>query len=93
MNAVLPYSSGHHKTVYSLVWPETELVVRQSVMDVEELLRRHRRPHLKTQDAIGPDFAAVWWDWSGIGGTVGQWAHFYPTAGASEALREVIEGI
>lgn len=89
---ILPYTSGHSKTVYSLVWPETEQTVRRSLSDVERMLERHRRPHLKQQDAIGPDFAAIWWEWSGINsGSVSQWAHFYPTAGASEAIREVID--
>lgn len=89
---ILPYLEGHSKTVYSLVWPETEQVVRRALSDVERLLERHRRPHLKQQDAIGPDFAAIWWEWSGIAsGTVHQWDHFYPTAGASEAIREVID--
>ena len=90
--SILPYTEGHSKTVYSLVWPETEQVVRQSLSDVERLLERHRRPHLKQQDAIGPDFAAIWWEWSGIGsGSVHQWENFYPTAGASESIREVID--
>ena len=89
---ILPYTEGHSKTVYSLVWPETENIVRHSLMDVERMLERHRRPHMKQQDAIGPDFAAIWWEWSGIGsGSVHQWNHFYPTAGASEAIREVID--
>lgn len=89
---ILPYPEGHSKTVYSLVWPETENVVRHALMDVERMLERHRRPHMKQQDAIGPDFAAIWWEWSGISsGTVHQWDHFYPTAGASEAIREVID--
>jgi len=75
--SILPCTEGDSKTVYSLVWPETEQVVRQSLNDGERLLERHRRPHLKQQDAIGPDFAAIWWDWSGIGsGTVHQWDHF-----------------
>lgn len=90
--SILPYTEGHSKTVYSLVWPETENVVRRTLSDVERLLERHRRPHLKQQDAIGPDFAAIWWEWSGIAsGSVNQWGHFYPTAGASEPIREVID--
>lgn len=89
---ILPYNEGHSKTVYSLVWPETENVVRHALMDVERMLERHRRPHMKQQDAIGPDFAAIWWEWSGISsGPANQWGHFYPTAGASESIRELID--
>lgn len=46
---------------------------------------------MKNQDSIGPDFGKIWWDWAHLNSESHSiWNHFYPTAGASEALREVI---
>lgn len=88
---MLNFENGHSKTVYSLVWPKTEDVIRQTLSDVETMMARHRAPHRQQQDAFGPDFASAWWSWAGLeSGSVHQWPEFYPTAGASEALREVI---
>lgn len=80
------------KTVYSLVWPETKNIMRSCfAAHTEEMLSRHDATHTKVQDAIGPDFAREWWAWAGVNkASPDTWSHFYPTNGASEALREII---
>ena len=89
---MLDYSSGHQKTVYSIVWPETEQAIKNCFQNhLDELMARHRAPHTKMQDQYGPDFARQWWNWAQISSmSADEWAEFYPTAGASEALREII---
>lgn len=84
------FNESVSKTVYSLVYPETRALMHEALSEhTNEMIARHDAPHLRTQDAYGPDFARDWWRWAGFE-HADQWAHFYPTCGASEALRELI---
>lgn len=80
------------KTVYSLVWPQTHNLMLKCLQEnALDMVMRHSCPHHKMQDSIGPDFAESWWKWSNISTESSSiWSHFYPTNGASEALREII---
>ena len=80
------------KTVYSLVWPETQNLMLKTLQEhALEMVMRHSCPHNKLQDAIGPDFAQSWWKWANVSDEPSSiWSSFYPTNGASEALREII---
>lgn len=80
------------KTVYSLVWPETKALMQECFLrQGEQMVARHDAPHHKMQDQYGPDFAHAWWQWAGISLESEQiWPHFYPSHGASEAIREII---
>ena len=80
------------KTVYSLVWPETRaLMLKCFQQEAETMISRHDLPHEKRQDVFGPDFARAWWSWAGVSQDQADvWPYFYPTNGASEALREII---
>lgn len=91
-----PWPMGVTSTVYSMVWPETEALARQSLSEgVEELLDRHRQPWLKRQDPMHKDFFAAYERFAGPalnGGSsaLDAFPHRYPCAGASEAIRESI---
>jgi hypothetical protein len=89
--------SGVSKIVYALVMPETEQAI-DAVLDGvqsggrESYHRLFREAWTQKQDAVHGDFFATWLDWTQ---SILQWptAEFpfrYPTAGASEGLREAI---
>lgn len=91
-----PSPLGVSSTVYSIVWPETEAQMRQALaQDTETLLDRHRQPWLKNQDKMHLSFFSAYEKFSApaIEGGVNafkNFPYFYPTAGASEAIRESI---
>lgn len=79
-------------TVYSVVWPSTESLVRRVLtQETEELLSRHRAAYTKRQDALHAPFFQAWLDFVGpcVSGLDG-YGYSYPTNGSSEAIREVI---
>lgn len=82
------------KTVYSAVWPETEMLMRRILReDTEVLLARHRDASTKRQDLMHRAFFEAWSDFSRVAGLVlgeGQFPEAYPTSGSSEAIREII---
>jgi hypothetical protein len=81
------------RTVYSAVWPETEALMRHCLeQETEHLLARHREAHTKRQDAMHQAFFEAWKAFSATCVQV-DWAALpqaYPTAGSSEAIREII---
>ncbi len=92
--------SGVTKIVYSLVMPETEAVIN-SVLDGETLegeTGRDRFHHLfreawtQKQDLVHEEFFRTWKAWTAaiVQFDVVDFPFVYPTAGASEALREVV---
>lgn len=91
-----PWPLGVSSTVYSMVWPETEALARESFAShTEALLDRHRQPWLKRQDPMHADFFAAYERFAApalLGGAraLEAFAHRYPCAGASEAIRESV---
>lgn len=83
---------GVSLTVYSVVWPQTEALVRRCMVEeAEAMLARHRRAHTKQQDAMhGPFFQA--WRAFAAPAVLGleSFGEEYPCAGSSEAIREII---
>lgn len=83
---------GVSLTVYSVVWPSTEALVRRCMIDEAELmLARHRQAFTKQQDALhGPFFDA--WRTFARPAVLGldEFTETYPCAGSSEAIREII---
>lgn len=81
------------RTVYSAVWPETEALMRHCLeRETEALLARHREAHTKRQDPMHQAFFDAWKGFAGASVQV-DWTtlpHAYPTAGSSEAIREII---
>lgn len=79
-------------TVYSVVWPSTERLIVKCLADEAQLmLARHRRAFEKRQDAMHADFFAAWRGFvaPAVKG-LDEFGFEYPTAGSSEAIRELI---
>lgn len=79
-------------TVYSVVWPFTEALMRQCLVEeTEQMLSRHRRAFTKHQDPLHDGFFEAWKTFAQpcVKG-LAQFPERYPTAGSSEAIREII---
>lgn len=80
-------------TVYSAVWPATERLMAQCYREeTEAMLARHREAHRKHQDGMHESFFDAWaalaaptLDWNPA-----DFPEHYPTAGSSEAIREIL---
>ena len=91
--SVLPPNSPVTSTVYSVVWPDTEHLVRQCMRDECELmLSAHRHAHTKRQDPMHEGFFNAWRSFArhAVSLDAEQLPECYPTAGSSEAIREII---
>lgn len=75
------------KTVYSLVYPETEQVLTE--LWKTNPLHLFSKAYEGTQETIHEDFKQQWLKWTAPVLTLSQdLTNFYPTAGSSEAIRE-----
>lgn len=86
---MLPYS----KTVYSVVWPETEAHVRAFFSEnLDLLIGAHRDPHLGSQVGMERGFASAWRAFAAPFAEFrdDDFPHFFPLAGSSEGIREII---
>lgn len=83
--------AGASKTVYALVTPEIE-TVKRSVLNNDEHLCQFRDAWTAKQDAYHEEFFDKWVKWSSrvIDFDRSEFQSYYPTAGASEALRHII---
>ena len=86
---------GISKTVYSLPYPQVRAHLAKVATNIESRLARHDNPWEKKQDAMHDGLRTAWLDHAGraqfhLGS---QLTNFYPTAGASEAIRETIATI
>jgi histidinol-phosphate/aromatic aminotransferase/cobyric acid decarboxylase-like protein len=81
---------GVSRTVYSLLVPETAAVLDQLWVKRPHGLYAHA--HTDRQDGYESKFSAKWIQWSApvLSMPAGLTAHFYPTAGSSEAIRDSI---
>lgn len=89
----LPENAPVCATVYSVVWPSTETLLRRVFAEQAELmLDSHRAAFTKRQDALHEPFFSAWMGFSRsvvrLPGAV--LSEHYPTAGSSEAIREII---
>lgn len=92
MTPLLPPDSPVSTTVYSVVWPDTEALVRACLtQDTDLLLERHRQAHLKSQDGMHLSFFEAWRTFAepAVSG-LDQFPEMYPCNGSSEAIREII---
>lgn len=80
------------QTVYSVVWPDTEDFVRQTMKsDMEAMLDLHRDAHTKRQDGMHEPFFDAWVNFASSAVNLPvDLVERYPTAGSSEAIREII---
>lgn len=90
-------SAGASKTVYALVTPETERAKMKALgydneADRAAFMNQFRGAWLGKQDALHRDFFDEWHAWSApvIKLNRDLFPHTYPTAGASEPLRQII---
>ncbi len=88
---------GLSKTVYALVTPETEAVKARAFgsegsIDRAEFFSQFREAWTGKQDALHENFFAKWYDWSKpvVDFDRANFPFYYPTAGASEPLRQII---
>lgn len=90
LNATL-LRSGASKTVYALVSPQTE-EAKQAVFSDAGYLEMFRGAWTGKQDALHKSFFDTWVDWSApvVKFNPQDFPFYYPTAGASEALRHII---
>lgn len=89
----LPENSPVCATVYSVVWPSTEALVRRVFSEqVEQMLDAHRSAFTKRQDGLHEPFFSAWLDFSQLAVRLprASLCEHYPTAGSSEAIREII---
>lgn len=91
LNRVL-LDAGASKTVYALVTPETEITKGLLFNDRAAYLDMFREAWTGKQDAYHEEFFSTWHAWSSpvVDLDREQYPFFYPTAGASEALRHLI---
>ena len=75
------------RTVYSMVWPSTENLVRRVLVDqAEQLLDLHRDAHTKRQDQMHEGFFDAWRHFAApVLNLSPDFTEQYPTAGSSEA--------
>lgn len=81
------------RTVYSVVWPETESLVRRCMKEeTEAMLARHRGASTKRQDPMHEEFFEAWKGFAAgeLRMPWGDFPHRYPCAGSSEAIREIL---
>lgn len=93
MEIPLPENSLVTATVYSMLWPETRALMRHCMtQEADQMLARHEHAHTKRQDAMHDDFFEAWLSFasSGVNLPSGRFPERYPTAGSSEAIREII---
>lgn len=85
-------AAGGSKTVYALVTPETEAVKDSLFNERAEYFEMFRDAWTTKQDAYHREFFDLWHEWSKpvVDLDRGVFPHFYPTNGASEALRHLI---
>ena len=80
------------QTVYGHVFPETEDVVRDLwSKQTEFLLAQYQEPWIKKQDGLHEPMLQAWKRWSSpaVNG-LNAFDYAYPTAGASEGIREML---
>jgi histidinol-phosphate/aromatic aminotransferase/cobyric acid decarboxylase-like protein len=87
-------AAGASKTVYALVSPLVEEVKRELYSDanMETYLDMFRQPWTGKQDAYHEEFFDLWHQWSApvVDLDRSVFPFYYPTAGASEAIRQII---
>jgi hypothetical protein len=83
-------AAGLSKTVYALVTPETEGLRAQ--IQKEDYLAQFREAWTGKQDAYHEAFFTKWVEWSSpvVDLDRSKFPFYYPTAGASEAIRQII---
>lgn len=85
--------AGVSKTVYAYVMPETQRML-DAVLDTdrESIHGMYQGAWTKKQDGAHKEFIETWKKWSApvVKFDHAAFPHFYPTAGASEALREAV---
>lgn len=86
---------GVSKTVYSLPYPEVRAHLATIAANIESRLARHDNPWEKKQDAMHDGLRTAWLAHAKLAqfNLGSHLTHFYPTAGASEAIRETIATI
>lgn len=94
-NAVLNerlIASGASKTVYALVAPEIEQAKRALAFDPNPALEQCREAWTGKQDAYHNEFFDLWHEWSSRVVSLDRslFPFYYPCAGASEAIRQII---
>lgn len=92
LNAKLE-AAGASKTVYAFVMPETEAALDRVLdADRESIRDMYRGAWTHKQDNAHREFFDTWKAWSApvLKFDHAAFPHFYPTAGASEALREAV---
>lgn len=89
-------AAGASKTVYALVTPETEAAKRATfgrfIPEQAEYFDMFREAWTGKQDALHEEFFDTWYEWSKpvVFFARKHYPYYYPTAGASEALRQLI---
>lgn len=77
-----------YKTVYSLIYPETKQLLESLWKELP--LEMYDRPYFKSQDSIHLDFFKAHEFWVRASIDLTSYSYRYPSAGSSEAIREVI---
>jgi histidinol-phosphate/aromatic aminotransferase/cobyric acid decarboxylase-like protein len=84
---------GLSQTVYGYPHPEVERVVQSLwTTQSDSLIRLYREPWTKSQDELHEPMLNSWDAWATptLVKSLSHFAHRYPTAGASEGIREVL---
>lgn len=79
------------RTVYSICYPQTQLVLAE-LMKNESIHEMYHETWTKKQDSLHLEFLDAWKNWVSPRFDFNQekLSHFYPTNGSSEAIREQI---
>lgn len=91
LNEIL-LAAGASKTVYALVTPEIERAKRDLAFDTGPSLEQCREAWTGKQDAYHNEFFELWHEWSSLVVDIDRslFPFYYPCAGASEAIRQII---
>lgn len=85
-------AAGASKTVYALVTPEIEETKRLLAFDIHQSLDQCREAWTGKQDTYHNEFFDQWHEWSSpvVDLDRSLFPFYYPCAGASEAIRQII---
>ena len=89
----LPHGCLFTNTVYSLVFPETEALMRSILTEeTETLLARHQDAYLKTQDPMHETFMSAWLNFTrdALSWKPDEFKEHYPCNGSSEAIFHIL---
>lgn len=83
---------GISQGIYSVTWPQAQEVIKKVWSDADALVSEQLRTWSKKQESAHESFASQWVSFANqeVDFNPKGFPYFYPTAGSSEAIREIL---